>query len=762
MGLGAKLRRVMRRSPIAALALACVAAPSAGAAPIADSVSSFSNSARSYVPGEAIVRFEPGTSSEQRREARAEARVDFNSSLGLSLTQLVEVDGSVDAAVRKLERQPGVAYAQPNFRYEALAVPAPDDTFFDRLWGLSDPALPDPGINVLEAWEESEGQGQVIAVADTGVDLTHPDLVGNLWSNSDEDGGLPLVDDDLNGEVDDVHGYDFVDSDGAPDDYDFHGTHVAGTAAAIAENTQGIAGVAPEAQIMAVRVLDGDGSGSTADIADGIVYAADNGADVINLSLSGPAGAGDPAMSDAVDIAAAEDAIVVAAAGNSGVDNDATPHTPCALPQANLICVAALNRNGSLASFSNFGAGSVDLAAPGTSILSAKTDYRDRFSDGFESGGIWTTQVFDGGIPWGLSSSAASGSNSATDSPMGNYGKAPDSSTTAESQMRTTNAIDLTGERGCRIHFRTKYEVEPPAPNGFFFDTFFAGAVAENVLVDPAGLPFAGTSSGYPNSFTREETSISALDGRSDIHPIFAVLSDEALEFDGAYVDDVRLLCRDGTYADAIAPASDSDVGNYVAFNGTSMAAPHVAGIAALVRDAAPGLRAVQVVNAILSGTSPMPSFESSRPTATAGIADACQAIAVATGGDVAADCPGSSENPGPPPPTPPVPGVPGALTPNVSPPSDVVAPQTFLVARPAKVIRTLNARARATFRFMADERDVTFLCKIDRRVFFQCGEKLARWFKVGEHVLRVKARDSAGNVDRTPAVYRFQVKRTG
>ena len=194
------------------------------------------------------------------------------------------------AAVRKLERQPGVAYAQPNYRYQALAVLPPNDRFFGDLWGLSDPALPDPGISALEAWDDNRGAGQIIAVADTGIDLTHPDLVGNLWSNLAEDGGLPLIDDDLNGEVDDVHGYDFVDADGVPDDYDFHGTHVAGTAAAVAGNSQGIAGVAPEAQIMAVRVLDGDGSGSSDEIADGIVYAADNGADVINLSLGGAVG----------------------------------------------------------------------------------------------------------------------------------------------------------------------------------------------------------------------------------------------------------------------------------------------------------------------------------------------------------------------------------------------------------------------------------------------------------------------------------------
>ena len=208
-----------------------------------------------YVPGEAIVRFAPGASMADRRAARTEADVDLEESLALPQAQLVDVDGSVPAAIRRLEVQPGVVYAQPNYRYEASAVSAPDDTFFGELWGLSDPVLPDPGLGALDAWETTKGSEEVIAVLDTGVDLTHPDLEGNLWINPSPD----PVDEDL-------HGFDFVDEDGNPDDYNFHGTHVAGTAAAIAGNAQGIAGVAPEAQVMAVRVLDGNGSGSTVEI----------------------------------------------------------------------------------------------------------------------------------------------------------------------------------------------------------------------------------------------------------------------------------------------------------------------------------------------------------------------------------------------------------------------------------------------------------------------------------------------------------------
>ena len=709
-----------------------------------------------FAPGEAIVRFEQGASGSERRQARRAARVGYDGSLELPRAEVVEVDGSVAAAVRRLERQPGVAYAQPNYRYEALAVPAPNDTLFDQLWGLSDPVKPDPGVSALEAWETTLGSGQVIAVVDTGVDLTHPDIEGNLWENPAPD----PIDEDL-------HGFDFVDGDGDPDDYEFHGTHVAGTAAAIAGNDEGIAGVAPEAEIMAVRVLDGDGSGFTSDIADGIAYAAEHGADVINLSLGGPAG-GDEATEDAIELAAAKEAVVVAAAGNEGANNDVEPHTPCALPQSNLICVAALNRSGSLSSFSNYGADSVDLAAPGGGdvdgggILSAKTDYGPPlFSDGFEAGlGLWTTQVFDGGVPWGLSSEAANGTESATDSPGGDYGAAPNPAATAASELFTTAKVNLTGERGCRLHFNTMYEIEP------FFDGFYAGAISETSIFD--GRVFDETSSGYPSSFSREEASVSQLDGRTDVHPIFAVLSDESDQRDGAYVDDSRLFCRDETYIDAIASRSQYDqpnVGNYVRFNGTSMAAPHVAGVVALVRAAAPALSAQQVIDAVLEGTSPIPVTSSSRPIATEGIADACQAIALATGGDVAADCPGSiewevidsggtvppplsvteTETPNPPSPAPPL--------------VDGRPPTAFFRKRPPAVVRTEGRSVKAVFRLGADEPNVAFLCRFDAGPLRACGGRIARRFVVGQHVVRVKARDVAGNVGPF-ASWRFRVRR--
>jgi thermitase len=662
---------------LSALAVALVAtlAPAAEAAPAIDRAAV--DNAHAFAPGEAIVRFESGTTAGERLAARQAADVAFDRSLRLPQTQVVEAEGSLAETIRSLERQPEVVYAQPNYRYHALAAPPPNDTLLGSLWGLSDPNLPDRGVNATAAWSYALGTGQVIAILDTGVDLSHPDLAGNLWTNPGETTN-GLDDGDLNDEVDDIHGYDFVDEDGDPDDFNFHGTHVAGTAAASAGNGIGVAGVAPDAGIMAVRVLDGDGSGFTDLIADGVQYAAESGASVINMSLGGPAsGAGDQAMEDAIAFAAARDTVVVAAAGNSNSDNDDPDQasTPCALPNSNMICVAATDRSGAKSSFSSYGATTVDVAAPGRGIVSAETDYDTIFADGFDAGlGQWTAPI--GTTAWGPSAVSSVGSGSAADSPTGGY--APN----ANAQMVKATGLNLLAERGCRMHFDVRYDIEEG------FDELLAGAVS-GALQDTVDPPISGSSLG---GFDATDVSISDLDGLPSVFPAFALFSDGETEDDGAYVDDVEVMCR----GDNSNPA-----GSYTSFNGTSMATPHVAGVVALARSAAPAATAAQTIAAVLAGTRPLPSLAGR--TVTGGLADACLAVDGLTAGEM--NC-GVYQPPLPPTSNPPAPspGVPlPAPPPVVRPaPPTVLAPlrSADLRGSPGRV--RVKASRRFSYRFNA------------------------------------------------------------
>jgi len=226
-------------------------------------------------------------------------------------------------------------------------------------WGLN-------GVNAPEAWAQGyTGQGVVVAVVDSGVDYNHSDLSGNIWVNSDEVANNG-VDDDGNGFIDDVQGWDFVDGDNDPMDLNDHGTHVAGTIAA-ENNGFGVTGVAYNASIMSVRTFDANGLGLPSDIAAGIRYAVDNGADVINLSLGGDFTSAEE--EEAIRYASDSGVVVVMAAGNEGASQ---PVYPARYATDWGIAVGAVDSNKTLANFSNrAGATALDyVVAPGVDILS--------------------------------------------------------------------------------------------------------------------------------------------------------------------------------------------------------------------------------------------------------------------------------------------------------------------------------------------------------------------------------------------------------
>jgi len=282
---------------------------------------------------------------------------------------------SVDAALAAYRGNPDVLYAEPNYRVQAALTP--NDPQFSSLYGLNNAGqtggTPDADIDAPGAWDITTGsQDIVVAVIDTGVDYTHEDLAANMWVNSAEIPGNGQ-DDDANGFVDDVHGYDFFNRDGDPYDDNFHGTHVAGTIGAVGNNGIGVAGVNWGVKIMALKFLDSGGGGWTEDAIAAVNYATmmrASGVDIRLTSNSWGGGAYSQALADAIEAGGDAGILFVAAAGNDGVDADFSPMYPAAYDSPYIVSVAATDHFDQYAYFTNWGATSVDLAAPGVDILS--------------------------------------------------------------------------------------------------------------------------------------------------------------------------------------------------------------------------------------------------------------------------------------------------------------------------------------------------------------------------------------------------------
>jgi subtilisin family serine protease len=299
--------------------------------------------------------------------------------LGLPGQLLVETTSPLSNAFAALAQRTDLAYFEPSATISLgnTASSIPNDPSFGSLYGLHNVGqsggTADADIDALEAWQISTGSDSVIvAVIDTGIDYTHPDLVDNMWVNTGEIPGNG-IDDEGNGFIDDVYGYDFVDNDGDPFDDEGHGTHVAGTIGATGNNGVGVVGVSWDVSLMGLKFLGPDG-GTTANAIRAVNYATmmrtrfGHNVRVTNNSWGG--GGLSTGLRDAIEAGAAADIVFVAAAGNSGVNNDGSPHYPSSYTSDAVISVAATDRNDVLASFSNYGATSVDLAAPGVSILS--------------------------------------------------------------------------------------------------------------------------------------------------------------------------------------------------------------------------------------------------------------------------------------------------------------------------------------------------------------------------------------------------------
>lgn len=359
----------------------------------------------------------------------------------------VRVQAPQNVTLQSLEKNPAVSYVQPNYKitlledfsikdslrkaalakmlkrnpdlHDFLAKPdnpeIPDapqmttgaDPLFNNQWGMKD-------IGVIDAWNVTKGNpDMVVAVIDTGVDYTHEDLLPNLWRNIKE---IPNngIDDDNNGYIDDIIGWDFAANDNKPYDLALepldilfkggnagHGTHCAGNVAARGDNGKGISGVAPNVKIMSLRFITEKGQGTTADAMKAIQYAVNNGAKVMSNSWGSegeePGAPENQALRDTIQFAQDKGVLFIAAAGNGhkgvGYDNDTdkAPAYPASYDHDIIVSVAALDINDNLGSFSNWGARTVDIGAPGVKVYSTMVDqgYSDIVIDKFGFKATW-------------------------------------------------------------------------------------------------------------------------------------------------------------------------------------------------------------------------------------------------------------------------------------------------------------------------------------------------------------------------------------
>jgi subtilisin family serine protease len=506
-----------------------------------------------YAPGELLVKYKPGlpvAAENYARQGWGVSTLRTFRDIGVHHVKLA-ADMTLEEAIELYRSDPDVEYVEPNY-YRHIAV-IPNDTDYGFLWGLND-------IDAPDAWDvATDCTGTVVAIIDTGADYNHPDLKGSIGSG----------------------GYDFVDNDDEPMDPDGHGTHVAGIIAAMGNNGQGITGVCWTGNLMVVRVFDAFGFATLSDIISAMEYARTNHAKIINASYAG--GDFSQAESDEISNLNTAGILLVAAAGNEGTDNDATPSYPASYNLPNIIAVAATDQNDNLAWFSNYGKNSVHGAAPGTDIYSTKPGRQIVFNDNFDDGDIsdWTVAS-----PWGVSTNAYGGTGySLSDSPNGDYAK------NIKIAARPTNAMDLSATAGTLLTFKLKGSI---GGGDFLYVETSVDAVNWTnrpvLLVDAAGNEslFDNGISGTAGDWLDATADFGPLDGRATAYFRFRFVTNGSGTADGVYIDDVLL---------SAAAVQET----YQFLNGTSMATPHVVGVAALVWSHNPTLSASEVKGRLLN-----------------------------------------------------------------------------------------------------------------------------------------------------------------
>ena len=570
------------------------------------------------VPNEVIVKFKKDkinlsstfSLSSQLRKLIFNWTNDFETEETLKSGNLlvlkIKPGESIDDVIQILTADSNVEYAQPNFKSEFSTLSI-DDTYKANLWGLENygqtitkssgvtaSGTSGADIDLRRAWDLSMGSTEVVvAVIDSGVAYNHPDLAGVMWDGTsckDENGSA------LGGCL---HGFDYgigaTDNNPLPSD-STHGTHVAGTIAAARNNTKGITGISPNIKIMALK-----SDLWTSSSVKAIDFAIQNGAKIINASWTGSDN--DTALREAIERFRTAGGIFVAAAGNEAVNNETSHSYPSDYDLDNIISVAATDQNDSLASFSNFGTTSVDVAAPGVNIFStvdesALVDYN---FNTLNTGSLPATWTSDLGSSWGALNGAV----------WNDYYNLPYKQ--GVNSVVTSNTLNLSSvattakfyfETGCDTEYNDPYGIGASSSDYMTLETSGNGGTFTEIarwneysLQNGGGVELTGID-GYGDIL---EIGISAVDFTSNFKYRMRWVTDSDGAYgsgNGCYVENFKIV----TYTDG------SDEG-YDFMNGTSMAAPHVAGLAGYLWSIDPGASMSEIIANILNNGDALPSL---------------------------------------------------------------------------------------------------------------------------------------------------------
>ncbi len=545
-----------------------------------------------FVTGEVLVQYKSGVSesaalSSSKTMGKGQAKALSFRAEGKGPIYLVKLKKAQDVenTIKMIESNPDVDYAQPNYIYHATV--APNDTNYGEQWGMKNSAQTispetyatnNPGtsgkdIDAESAWGLiTDCSSVTVAVVDTGVDYNHPDLSGNMVSGSYSCPGSTT------GTV----GCDFVGTgDNDPMDLAGHGSHVAGIIGATGNDSTGVTGVCQSASILAVRVLDSNGTGTTADIVEGIGFAAGQSAgqgqaSIINMSLGGSTY--DSAYSSAITTAQTNGVIIVAAAGNSGNNHYTTHSYPCDYSQSNIICVAAVDQSYNIASFSDYDSRTttssrlVDIGAPGTNILSSVPTLSTTVvgTDDFSTG--WTL-----GSYWGVSSGGAgtycSGASLTLPSDFcTNYSAVYANNISSNASYKSIKGFTAGSDEELVMSFDAEWYIEPS------FDYLYISVDGNSIYVD------GSNNYNFQYPVTDCATSVSGC------FTYFSFRSDSSGAYSGVAISNFQM--------NKLAVTGNT----YEVMDGTSMATPFVAGIATMVKARNPNFTKDDVINAILTG----------------------------------------------------------------------------------------------------------------------------------------------------------------